>query len=204
MSMWEAIVGSATVGVGVATLATVAALLTISIPFVRGLAVVMRARAATSPDIATASPGAGAGSLGRLLVETLQESLRENEAGHPPAFVRDAARQYVLHEYEEAYARPITMYANLLPPIGFIGTTLGLVALFASMHLADRALEIGALGLALTSTLFALMSYAVLEALKIALHRRLRESLDGVLAYHCPPSTLNTLPVIQAASSEAR
>ena len=173
MNTWEAIALATSLEVSLTALATVAAALAVWIPFSRACAIALRARAATRPE--------SEGAMARLYAETLEGSLHENEAGHPQAFLRDAARQYVLHEYEESYARPMSMYANLLPPIGFIGTTLGLIVLFASMHFSDRALEVGALGLALTSTLFALMSFAVLESLKIALHRRLRECLQDAL-----------------------
>jgi hypothetical protein len=76
----------------------------------------------------------------------------------------------------------ITMYASLLPPIGFIGTTGGMLILFLSMHLADDSLELGALAIALTSSVFALIAYAGLEGLKIRLYSRLLDSLRDVEA----------------------
>ncbi len=120
------------------------------------------------------------------MIRILQKSLREGEReGQPSDFIFDASRQYVLNEYEHHYARLISMYASLLPPIGFIGTTGGMLILFLSMHLADDSLELGALAIALTSSVFALIAYAALEGLKIRLYSRLLDSLRDVEAlYH--------------------
>jgi hypothetical protein len=120
------------------------------------------------------------------MIRVLQKSLREGEReGQPSDFIFDATRQYILNEYEHHYSRLITMYASLLPPIGFIGTTGGMLILFLSMHLADDSLELGALAIALTSSVFALIAYAGLEGLKIRLYARLLGSIRDVEAlYH--------------------
>lgn len=119
--------------------------------------------------------------LALLMLRILQKSLREGERdGQPSDFVYDASRQYVINEYEHHYARLITMYASLLPPIGFIGTTGGMLILFLSMHLADDSLELGALAIALTSSVFALIAYAGLEAMKIRVYGRLLTAIRDV------------------------
>ena len=59
-----------------------------------------------------------------------------------------------------------------------------MLILFVSMHLADDFLELGALAIALTSSVFALVAYAVLEALKIRLYGRLLEAMRDVEALH--------------------
>ena len=84
-----------------------------------------------------------------------------------------------MHEYEEAYERPLVMYANLLPPIGFIGTTCGLAVLLLSMRISHDMIQLGALALALSSTIFALVGYAILEGMKIHLYGRLSRSIDA-------------------------
>ena len=99
----------------------------------------------------------------------------------PEEFLRDATRQFVLNEYEMNYAQPISMYANILPPIGFIGTTCGLAILLLSMRLSHDILQLGALALALSSTILALIGYAILESLKIHLYGRLARSIDAGL-----------------------
>ncbi len=95
-----------------------------------------------------------------------------------------------MNAYDTAYAQKLSMYANLLPPIGFIGTTLGLMILFASMHLTNQALEVGALGIALTSTIFALVGFASLEALKIRLYNRLLGCIDHALGLFLDAETV--------------
>lgn len=117
--------------------------------------------------------------LALLMIRVLQKSLREGQ-GQSPDFVFDATRQFVVNEYEHNYSRLITMYASLLPPIGFIGTTGGMLILFISMHMADDSLELGALAIALTSSVFALIAYAALEGLKIQIYSRLLTSVRDV------------------------
>ena len=138
------------------------ALAAVWFPLYRGLRLCLEARAATrkleGPELKRRreqSSGAPGDPLALLMVRTLVKSLREG-SGHPREFIVDATKQYVVNEYDAHYARPISMYANLLPPIGFIGTTTGLLVLFVAMHLADGSLELGALAIALTSSIFAL------------------------------------------------
>lgn len=168
-------------------LVTGIALGAVLVPLVQGLRVVMGGWSATrrvgSEELRRGSvdrPG-GAEPLALLMLRVLQKSLREGEReGQSSDFVFDASRQYIVNEYEHHYARLISMYASLLPPIGFIGTTGGMLILFLSMHLADDSLELGALAIALTSSVFALIAYAGLEGLKIRLYARLLDSLRDV------------------------
>jgi len=165
------------------------ALLAVSVPFIQGLRTALGGWAATRRVSAEElrrgradSPG-GTEPLALLMIRVLQKSLREGERdGQPSDFVFDATRQYVINEYEHNYSRLITMYASLLPPIGFIGTTGGMLILFISMHMADDSLELGALAIALTSSVFALIAYAGLEGLKIRIYSRLLASVRDVEA----------------------
>jgi hypothetical protein len=173
-------------------LVTGIALAAVLVPFVQGLRTVMGGWAATrrvSPEELSRGKADRSGRtepLAILMTRVLQKSLREGERqGQPSDFVFDASRQYILNEYDHHYSRLVTMYASLLPPIGFIGTTGGMLILFLSMHLADDSLELGALAIALTSSVFALIAYAGLEGLKIRLYARLLDSLRDVEAlYH--------------------
>ena len=183
-SFWHALMSNPSLELVATALACALAMAAVFLPFWRGLRLVARAHSATRGG--TEDTEGGEEPLTVLMLRVLAESVRENGAGHPTAFLRDASKQYVIHEYEAEYERPISMYASLLPPIGFIGTTVGLIVLFASMHLSDGALEVGALSLALTSTVFALVGFAVLEGLKITLYRRLREGLEGALSAPVP------------------
>lgn len=149
----------------------------VALPFARALMVVVGAHALTARGKGgLRSPVAG------VVDDVVAEASRNPST--PLPFLRDAAKQYVLHEYAANYERPLSMYANLLPPVGFIGTTLGLVVLFGSMQFSHAALEVGALGLALSSTLFALTGYATLESLRIALYGRLIRQIDDALTAH--------------------
>ena len=159
-------------------------------PFQRGLRLCLRGWAATR-RVETGvlrkgdsrSPTDGPEPLALLMVRILRKSLRENEREHHSAdFIFDATRQYVLNEFEIHYTRLITMLGSLLPPIGFIGTTGGMLILFVSMQVSNTALELGALALALTSSIFALIGFSILEGLKIRLYARLLASLRDVQA----------------------
>ncbi len=157
------------------------------VPLIQGLRTILGGWAATrrvSPEElrrGKANRSGGTEPLALLMIRVLQKSLREGEKeGQPSDFVFDATRQYILNEYDHHYARLITMYASLLPPIGFIGTTGGMLILFLSMHLADDSLELGALAIALTSSVFALIAYAGLEGFKIRLYARLLNSMRDV------------------------
>ncbi|MEM9176337.1 MAG: hypothetical protein AAGC67_14005 [Myxococcota bacterium] len=156
-------------------------LVAVWIPLARGTLLCWRARRATvvprdAREAATASGVAG-------LIRSVAASAAQQVEGDPELpFVRDAAKQLVIDDYETSFAQPISMYANILPPIGFIGTTCGLAVLLLSMRVSNDVLQMGALALALSSTIFALVGYAILESLKINLYGRLARSIDAGLA----------------------
>jgi hypothetical protein len=164
---------------------TVVALVCTWVPFYKAIRVTLRGWSATRRvDVGTlrqtGPPQRGKTEpFATLMMRILRKSLRENE-DHPTDFVFDATRQYVMNEFEVNYTRLISMFGNLLPPIGFIGTTGGMLILFLSMQVSDSSLELGALALALTSSIFALMGFSILEGLKIRLYGRLLMSLRDV------------------------
>ena len=159
---------------------TAGVFLAVLVPFANGLRAVVAAWSATR-RVGTeelrrgqSDRSGGAEPLAILMVRILQKSLRDNEQdGQPSDFVFDASRQYVMNEYEHNYARLIAMYANLLPPLGFVGTTGGMLLNFFSMHNNDEGLEVISLALALSSSFFALFSFAMLDALKLRLYSRM-------------------------------
>ena len=110
------------------------------------------------------------------------ESVRHEPGPMNTKFVIDATRQYVQEEYEANYSDPTSMYAKLLPPIGFIGPTAGMLILFFWMHASAEPLELGALARALTPTIFALVGFAILEAIKIRRYGRLLVCMDDASA----------------------
>ena len=167
------------------------AFLAVLVPFRRGLALSLKARRVTREvgdeelaRLLAAPAPAGGEPLAVATLRVLQDSLAEDaEERHPRAFIRDATKQYVLNEYDAAYAHPISLLANILPPIGFIGTTIGLAVLFVSMHLASTDLQLGALAIALSSTIVALLCFAVLEALRIVAYARMLRAIDDALGF---------------------
>jgi len=197
---------------GLTTLAGIVALAAVWVPFYRGMRVCLRATAATrrihSSDLrrGRSAPDGGGEPLALLFVRVLRQSLREGSApeGLPREFVVDATKQYVLNEYETHYARPISMYANLLPPIGFTGTTVGILMRLLSMHLSNQALELGALGTALVATVLALVGFASMEAVKVYLYNRLLVCLEEAisvvrLAEAEPPKAAAPAPAARGA-----
>jgi hypothetical protein len=158
----------------------------VCVPFYLGARICVRALSATrrvprSQLERAAGGGDRTPSLAVLMVRVLSKSLREADA-QPTDFILDATKQYVMNEYDVHYARPISMYANLLPPLGLLGTSVGMMMLLLSMHFASETLELAALALTLSKTIFALISFAVLEAVKIHLHSRLLACLDDAVS----------------------
>jgi biopolymer transport protein ExbB/TolQ len=175
---------------GLTGLMTVISFGIVCVPFYRGLKLCVLASRATRrvprsqlQRAAASEGGERAESLAVLMVRVLTKSLRESDE-HPTEFVLDATKQYVMNEYDVHYSRPISMYANLLPPLGLLGTSIGMLMLLLSMHFASETLELAALALTLTKTIFALVSFAVLEATKIRLHGRLLACLDDAVSLH--------------------
>jgi len=171
---------------------SVLSLMAICVPFWRGLALAFHARHATRHFTRAAlekvlqyGPKDPGDSLALLMLRVLTKSLRSKEAREVSSdFVVDATKQYVVHEYESNYARPIGMYANLLPPVGLTGNAVGMLVLMVSKHISGTPLELGALGLALISTICALLGYATLEALRLRIYGRLLRCLDEVVGLH--------------------
>ncbi|MEZ4334536.1 MAG: MotA/TolQ/ExbB proton channel family protein [Myxococcota bacterium] len=169
-------------GVAQVTIAvSLLSLLAVWWPLMHGALLCWRARAATTVPTEPAGLEEGVGGRIAELIREVQTSTAASTAGEPEAFVRDAAKQLVVEEYESSFAEPISMYSNLLPPIGFIGTVCGLALLLYSMRMSDQALQLGGLAMALSSTIFALVGYAILEAIKIHLYGRLARSIDAGL-----------------------
>jgi hypothetical protein len=171
----------------VAWVLTVVALVCTWVPFYKAIRVCLRGWSATrrvdAGSLRQGAPSPRRGEtepLATLMMRILRKSLKEQESNHPTDFVFDASRHYVMDEFEVNYTRLITMFGSLLPPIGFIGTTGGMLILFLSMQVSDSSLELGALALALTSSIFALIGFSILEGLKIRLYGRLLVSLRDV------------------------
>lgn len=195
--------------VGLTMVVSVGSLLAVWLPFQRGLTLCFRSVAATRRVPASQLRRADAETHGRrteslalLMARVLRRALEEHR-DQPREFLVDATRQYVVGEWETHYARLISMFANLLPPIGFIGTTGGMLILFLSMRMADASLELSALALALTSSIFALIGFSALEAFKIRLYARLLACLDDVVTLVRAPEPSATGAGLRAPAARA-
>jgi len=85
----------------------------------------------------------------------------------PDVFLRDAAFQYSERYLCEKFLEPVSMTANLLPPMGFIGTIFGMVIHFLNTQGGINA-NVTAAGIAtaLYTTLLALLGFTCIEILR--------------------------------------
>lgn len=176
--------------VTVTLLVSVVSMLAVLVPLFKGGKIALQGLSVTrkihSSDIERQlrQGSGGTVAISVQMLQVLRKALRENQSGHPTEFVIDASKQFVTNDFDARYARSISMFASILPPIGFIGTTCGLLILFLSMRMANDSLEMGALALALTSSIFALIGYAALEGIKIRLYHRMLSRLDDAMLFY--------------------
>jgi hypothetical protein len=180
---------------GMVTLAlfvTIGAIVAVLIPFLLGLRASLRAFSVTSRlddrDIERAlksERGDPGEPVSVQVLRVLRSSLRENQGDRmPTAFLVDASRQYVTHEVRANYFDPISMFSNILPPIGFIGTLIGLVVLVLSKSSGSETLELIGLAGAVSKSILALFGFIVLESIKIVLYGRMMRGLDDALGLY--------------------
>ncbi len=115
----------------------------------------------------------------------LEHEADPQKAIPPDAFIQDAAFQYSEKFFEENYLNPIAMVANLMPPLGFIGTIIGMVVHFLSSSATlNTHLAVAGIATALYTTFIAMICYTVLEfLLKVfsgMARRRIDEGVKGV------------------------
>jgi len=101
----------------------------------------------------------------------------------PDAFIRDAAFQFSERYFEDNFVDPLSMAANLMPPLGFIGTILGMVIHFLSnTGTLNTDVTIAGIATALYTTLIALICYTFLEFLKKCIYSLAYKRIDEGLA----------------------
>jgi hypothetical protein len=169
-----------------ALIVTILALIAVWFPFYWGLRACMRGFAVTRKPSAAEIKAALERDTATVhepiavqVLRVLRASQKDNPEKMPMAFLIDASRQYVSNEYEANYAKPITLFSNILPPIGFIGTLFGLVVLVLGKGgEGDAMLEMVGLAGAVSKSICALFGFIVLEALKIRLYGRMLAGLD--------------------------
>ncbi len=82
----------------------------------------------------------------------------------PDGFIRDAAFQYSERYFEERYLEPISLIANLMPSLGFLGTIIGMVIHFLSnTGTLNSNLTVTGIATALYTTFIGLVCYTTLE-----------------------------------------
>jgi biopolymer transport protein ExbB len=106
----------------------------------------------------------------------------------PDGFIRDAAFQYSERYFEERFLEPISLSANLMPSLGFIGTIIGLVVHFLSNAGAlSSNITVAGIATALYTTFVGLVCYTILEfLLKIfsaLARRRIDEGLGAAAGW---------------------
>jgi hypothetical protein len=178
--------------VTLALFVTIGAIVAVLIPFLLGLRASLRAFSVTrrldDRDIERAlksERGEAGEPLAVQVLRVLRSSLRENQGDRmPTAFLVDASRQYVTHEVRANYFDPISMFSNILPPIGFIGTLIGLVVLVLSKSSGSETLELIGLAGAVSKSILALFGFIVLESIKILLYGRMMRGLDDALGLY--------------------
>ena len=183
---------ASTGAIGLALFVTFCAIVMVLIPFILGLRASLRAFAVTrrvdDRDIERAlksERGDPGEPVSVQVLRVLRSSLRESQGERmPTAFLVDASRQYVTNEYRANYVDPISMYSNILPPIGFIGTLIGLVVLVLSKESGSETLELVGLAGAVSKSILALFGFIVLESLKIILYGRMMAGLDDALGLY--------------------
>jgi biopolymer transport protein ExbB/TolQ len=110
---------------------------------------------------------------------------RATRAIPPDAFIRDAAFQFSERYFESKFMEPMSMLASLMPPLGFIGTIMGMVIHFLS-NTGDLKSGITIIGIAtaLYTTFIGLVFYTFLEFLRRYFYtlaqKRIDEGLEAV------------------------
>ena len=101
----------------------------------------------------------------------------------PDAFIRDAAFQFSRRYFDEKFIEPISMSANLMPPLGFMGTIMGMVIhFFTKTGTLNSELAIIGIATALYTTFIALACFTFLEFLKKMFYTLANKRIDEGLA----------------------
>ena len=101
----------------------------------------------------------------------------------PDGFIRDAAFQYSERYFEERYLEPISLTANLMPSLGFLGTIIGMVIHFLSnTGTLNSNLTVTGIATALYTTFVGLVCYTTLEFCLKIFYALGRKRIDEGLA----------------------
>lgn len=115
----------------------------------------------------------------------LQEKYVVDHPQHipPDGFIRDAAFQYSERYFEQRFLEPISLSAELMPSLGFIGTIIGMVVHFLSnTGSLNSDLTITGIATALYTTFIGLVCYTILCFLLKFFYAQGRRRIDEGLA----------------------
>ena len=115
----------------------------------------------------------------------VRDHIRSNDKGqyyYPDPFILDAIQQVSENFFEKNFIAPISMYANLLPPLGFVGTIAGMIVVFNTAAEPGSARNLAGLSTALLTTFFALIGFVILEFMGIFLLKRANLRIKDELA----------------------
>jgi hypothetical protein len=150
----------------------------------------------TQPNPKTPLSVIAAGLFARAKMHYLETEKKSPSKGAipPDAFVRNAAFQFSERYFESKFLMPTSMLASLLPPLGFIGTIMGMVIHFLSgAGDLNSGLTIVGIATALYTTFIGLILYTIMETLKryfyALAHKRINEGLDAVSGLEIPRGT---------------
>ncbi|MGK2907110.1 MAG: MotA/TolQ/ExbB proton channel family protein [Desulfuromonadales bacterium] len=110
---------------------------------------------------------------------------RRQNSTPPDGYIRDAAFQYTERYFQEQFLEPISLISNLMPPLGFLGTIIGISVHFLSNSGAlNSNLTVTGIATALYTTFVGLICFTILEfMLKIfypLCRKRIEEGLSAV------------------------
>lgn len=109
--------------------------------------------------------------------------LQHHKTIPPDGYIRDAAFQYSEHYFEERFLEPISLIANLMPPLGFLGTLIGISVHFLSnAGTLNTNLTVTGIATALYTTFVGLICYTILESLLKVFYSLSRKRIDEGLA----------------------
>jgi len=134
----------------------------------------------TRTPLAVIAAGAYANAKKHYLKENTNP--HSNRTPPPDAFLRDAAFQFSERYFESKYLEPMSMLAGLMPPLGFIGTIMGMVIHFLS-DTGDLKSGITIMGIAtaLYTTFIGLIFYTFMEFMKRYFYTLAQKRIDDGL-----------------------
>lgn len=112
-----------------------------------------------------------------------QNDLQQHKTIPPDGYIRDAAFQYSERYYRDRFLEPISLIANLMPPLGFLGTIMGISVHFLSnAGTLNSNLTVTGIATALYTTFVGLICFTILEFLLKVLTSLSRKRIDEGLA----------------------